>query len=501
MKAKFHINPETGRPGECTASIKDCKYAKDGMLPEHYDSLDDALDAYEEANADKAVSTLKKTVKNDSPEDSEVIIEVDENNSSTLDLDDDMGIEDAEIVEETHSQKVSAPKVSAPVEYQAASAIEIVEPKKALTLVDDLSSQKKAAIDKRSSEWLDKITSINPNSQDFEEHTKAISNIASKAFSSTAALSTNFLNNTSSRKNSASDKVGKALSDVRSVVEDMSPKEDTFKEKALSFLPGRNAIKNYFNRFESNAKQLDVIMQSLNKGQASLAQENAELQVERKVLWNDLTKLQEAEGLLSSMDDKVVEKINEEKANGNAEMVKGLEQNVLFNIRQRRQDVATQTAVTIQSYMAMGMIETNNDKLAQNVERTKTTTATALATSARIADSLGHQKKILDGVEFMRNKTNDLITSNANQMQQNALQIQKQSTTSSVDPKVLNDTFNTMFETLDQMDNFTNEANQNFLTTINALGEQVNRANQYARNRNEKITNQVSGQEKLELEI
>lgn len=47
-KVQYHINPETGRPNQCTASVRSCKYAVDGQIPEHYDSKEDAKKAYEQ---------------------------------------------------------------------------------------------------------------------------------------------------------------------------------------------------------------------------------------------------------------------------------------------------------------------------------------------------------------------------------------------------------------------------------------------------------------------
>lgn len=483
MTALYHINPETGRPGQCTASVQDCKYAVDGKTLEHYNSLDDALDAYENQNKDKTIQSLQKPKKAE-----QTVIEA-EIVDDTLSIDDDM-------VDEEESTKLSAPK---PLEYQPAAAVEIIEPEKALTIVDDISAAKYAALEKKSSTWTENIASMNPHSQEFMDQTRAINKIAGKAFKNTAELSQSFLNNNSLSKPSASDQIGKKIVQLRNVMEDMAPKEDTFKSKALSFLPGRNAVKNYFNRFESNAKNMNVIMESLNKGQAMLHQESAELNIERQQLWNNLGTLQEAEGLLKSMDEKVVEKIGEEKANGNAQMAKALEQNVLFNIRQRRQDVGTQTAVTVQSYMAMGMIEENNVKLMQNIERTKTTTTTALVTAARINQALGGQKKILDGIDEMKNMANNIMLDNAKQLQQNTLKIQEQASSSSVDTGVLKESFDRMFETMDQMDQFRSEANNNFLTTIDALSAQVDRANQYAKTRNQN-NNQIAGNNKLSIE-
>lgn len=485
MSTLYHINPETGRPGECTASVRDCKYSTNGETIEHYNSLDEAFEAYEKQMASKTIPTLKKE---SNITDAEII----DNSDSILDVEED------EIKSEP-TPKLSAPKAP-PVEYSAADAVDIVEPEKALTLVDDLSTTKVSALENKSNDWAETITKLNPNSQEFDKHVKAINKIGNKAFRSTAELSQNFLTNNSSAKVSASDVIGNQLVKLRNTMEDMAPGENTFKAKALSFLPGRNAVKKYFNRFESNGEQMNSIIKSLNEGQARLHQENAELALERQQLWNDLGTLQENESLLRSMDNHVVEKINEAKSNGDNQMAKALEQKVLFNVRQRRQDVVTQTAVTVQSYMAMGMIEQNNEKLQQNIERTKTTTVAALSTAARINEALGGQKKILDGIDEMKNMTNNIMLDNAKQLQYNTLKIQEQASSSSVDTEVLKQSFDKMFETMDQMDSFREQANKNFLTTIDALSTQVNRASQYAQERNSRNQLENSGQTRLQIE-
>lgn len=44
---KYHINPETGRPNQCTATVRGCAYAQGDLIPEHYDSKEEAQLAYE----------------------------------------------------------------------------------------------------------------------------------------------------------------------------------------------------------------------------------------------------------------------------------------------------------------------------------------------------------------------------------------------------------------------------------------------------------------------
>ena len=100
----------------------------------------------------------------------------------------------------------------------------------------------------------------------------------------------------------------------------------------------------------------------------------------------------------------------------------------------------------------------------------------------------------------MKNMTNNIMLDNAKQLQYNTLKIQEQASSSSVDTEVLKQSFDKMFETMDQMDRFRTQANENFLTTINALSEQVNRANQYAQERNNRNQLENSGQTKLQIE-
>ena len=63
--AKYHINPETGRPNQCTATVRGCKYAQGDLIPEHYDSKEEAQLAYEKKMNEEQGQTkaLKKPKK------------------------------------------------------------------------------------------------------------------------------------------------------------------------------------------------------------------------------------------------------------------------------------------------------------------------------------------------------------------------------------------------------------------------------------------------------
>src|SRR5690625_7229083 len=123
-----------------------------------------------------------------------------------------------------------------------------------------------------------------------------------------------------------------------------------------------------------------------------LQRDNAELAVERRSLWEDLGSRQKASDRLQLLDEQAVRRAEQARAEGRTDAADALERDVLFAVRQRRQDVATQIAVTVQAYMAMGLIEDNNTQLAQGVERAQTTTVTALRTAVITAQALANQK-------------------------------------------------------------------------------------------------------------
>lgn len=63
---KFHINPETGRAGQCNAkSPESCKFSVEaGTVVAHYETKDEAKAAFEKLNQSKTTGTIaKKQVK------------------------------------------------------------------------------------------------------------------------------------------------------------------------------------------------------------------------------------------------------------------------------------------------------------------------------------------------------------------------------------------------------------------------------------------------------
>ena len=59
MARRYHINPKTGRPNICRAQTPErCEYAKGDDIPEHYDTKEEAREAYAKSMSDQTVSTV-----------------------------------------------------------------------------------------------------------------------------------------------------------------------------------------------------------------------------------------------------------------------------------------------------------------------------------------------------------------------------------------------------------------------------------------------------------
>ena len=367
-------------------------------------------------------------------------------------------------------------------EITPAEPIEQISDDDAVSVLPDLPQEKAQELEQRADAWVDQVAGLNPHSQEFTAQVNALGAVARRTFERTSQTSSRFMQQSlreSKEKGNAQESVAKSLSELRTTMEDLAPKDETFAEKALSFLPGRNVAKRYFRNFESNQDQLDQVLGALSRGQEMLLKDNAELSVERRALWEDLAALQKAAYLLSLLDDRTVRRAEQTRAEGKAAEAAALEKDVLFAVRQRRQDVATQIAVTVQAYLSMGLIEDNNTKLQQGVERARTTTVTALRTAVITAQALENQKIVLDQIDAVNRTTDSLISRTSQMLADNSVKIQEQAATSGVSAETLQKAFDNLFTTMDGIDAFRTKANENFLATVTSLEQQVQRSQPY----------------------
>lgn len=331
--------------------------------------------------------------------------------------------------------------------------------------------------------FVAELVALSPNSPQFREKYTSVTSIGNREIVASSEVSSRILDRPSRQRkgDSAQVKVAGTLGDLRRTITDLDPNRADLSgaKRLLKWLPGGNKIDEYFDRYRTSQDHLNAIIRALASGQDDLRKDNAAIEVESQHMWDLMVKLKEYAELGAELDQRVEAKANELEAAGNADAAKALRSDVLYAIRQRRQDIATQLAVSMQGYLALGIVSKNNDELIRGVDRAQGTTVAALRTAIIVSEALATQKLVLDQVTALHSTTEELLVGTAAQLRDQGAEIQKQAASSGISPEALGKAFDSVFQAMDELDRFHLEANQSFLTTLNALDTQVNRAKGY----------------------
>jgi uncharacterized protein YaaN involved in tellurite resistance len=288
-------------------------------------------------------------------------------------------------------------------------------------------------------------------------------------------------------------KVAKTLQDLRETVTDLDPgKADlTGARKILGRIPGAGRIAKYFHRFETSQQQLDAIIGALVSGQDALRKDNAAIELERTELWATMGRLAEYETLARALDEAVQQKADELRPTdpGAAD---SLISDALFPIRQRRQDLMTQIAVSVQGYLALDLVRKNNVELITGVDRARTTTVAALRTAVVVAEALGQQRLVLEQIGALNETTDRMIGRTSELLRQQTASVHEQASSSGVSVATLQKAFDDVLATIDSVDSYRAQAVGAMGDTVNALEAQITRAHD-ALDRSHKESEQRAG--------
>jgi uncharacterized protein YaaN involved in tellurite resistance len=374
---------------------------------------------------------------------------------------------------------VLAPPAPVPVvqEEQAAGALP----------VDDA---KKTELAQRAQGFADELAAIDHRSPEFAKKIETITSMGDKELRASASVSSRLLDRPAAAVRGvkgggagadAQTRVSSTLVDLRQTITELDPNRAdlTGVKKMLKWLPGGDKIQRYFAKYESAQTHLNAIIKSLEAGQDDLRKDNAAIETEKVNMWTTMGKLSEYNQLATALDEAVTNKVAELEASGQSESGNALKSDALFAIRQRRQDIMTQLAVSVQGYMALDLIRKNNIELIKGVDRAQTTTISALRTAVIVSQALARQKLVLDQITALNTTTSNLIEQTSNQLRVQGGQIQEQAASSTIDVQKLQQAFENVFQTMDAIDTFRAQAVDSMAATVQALEGQIERAKPY----------------------
>ena len=272
--------------------------------------------------------------------------------------------------------------------------------------------------------------------------------------------------------------VGKTLLELRRTVEELDPSEARGVRRWMDRLPFGDKVEDYFRKYQSSQSQLNAILHSLRNGQDELTKDNVSLNLEKANLWSVMGRLNQYVYVAERLDARLSAKIAELELS-DPEAAKALSQDVLFYVRQKHQDLLTQLAVSIQAYLAIDVIIKNNVELIKGVDRASTTTVSALRTAVIVAQALADQKLVLDQITALNTTTSNLIESTSEMLHQQSGQINEQAASATVELSKLQNAFNNIYATMDEIDTFKLKALDTMQKTVTALSSEIEKSQSY----------------------
>ena len=338
------------------------------------------------------------------------------------------------------------------------------------------------ALDARVDTFMTALTSAAPRSPEFAQQAEVVRTMGDGDIRKAAETSNRLLQQPVRALKEGGlaegSTVGRTLLELRRTVEDLDPSQVTGGRKILGVIPWGDKVVDYFRRYQSAQSQLDGILHSLRSGQDELTRDNVALGLEKTNLWAAMGRLNQYVYIAERLDEKVSARVAELELS-DPEAARALSQDVLFYVRQKHQDLLTQLAVSIQSYLAIDVIIKNNIELIKGVDRASTTTVGALRTAVVVAQALGNQKLVLDQITALNRTTSGLIERTSEMLRDNSAAIQEQAASSTLGMPELQAAFQNIYATMDSIDDFKVKALDSMAQTIGVLETEVDKSKAY----------------------
>jgi uncharacterized protein YaaN involved in tellurite resistance len=362
--------------------------------------------------------------------------------------------------------------------------VAVVTGEQAAKLAQNIEPGAAEQIDATVAQFVDKLLALDPRSPAFDQQLNSIHNLGDADVRASAAVSNRLLDRPAAAMSSGvldpKSNISNSLVKLRRTVEDLDPTQQGLfgKKQRWGTPPFGNTLRDYFHKYQSGQKNLNAIIQSLYAGQDELQKDNASLEQEKANIWAIKGRLEQYIYMATALDTQLSAKITALQSK-DPDKAKQLQQDVLFYVRQKRQDLLTQLAVNTQGYLAMDLVKKNNVELVKGVDRATTTTVSALRTAIVVAQALNNQKLVLDQINALNTTTSNLIESTSQMLKEQSAQVYQQAAGSTVQLEKLQAAFNSIYASIDAIDTYKVQALDSMQKTIDALSSEVNRAQGY----------------------
>ena len=347
-----------------------------------------------------------------------------------------------------------------------------------LPVTVDASEGEEPKLDVQANELIGRLLALKPDDVDGRDEARSAVESMGLGAQKDAARRSNMLKEplrTLANRAEDGGDVAKSLIDLRVKVEDLDPGGLDFDQGWLMRIIGNlpfvgTPMKRYFSRYENAEPVIDAIIRSLNNGKDQLKRDNLTLTEDQKHMRGAGLTLEQAIKLGQLIDHKLEYKL-EREIPADDPHAGFVQEDLLFPLRQRVQDLQQQLLVNQQGFLTIEMIIRNNRELMRGVDRAINVTVNALQVAVTLAMALAHQKVTLEKIQAVTETTNSLLSGTAARLKTQGAEIQKQASSTALDMDVLRKSFADINEALEDVSRYRREALPQMASNILEMDE------------------------------
>ncbi len=216
-----------------------------------------------------------------------------------------------------------------------------------------------------------------------------------------------------------------ALAGLRAQIEDLNPDRDgdlLRPRKLFGLIPlGGNRLDAYFRRHAQAVPLVQALVTQIYAARDGLQRDGVDIEAVRGKLWEAMHKLAAAAYFARTLDARLEGAVQALQA-GDPLRAKTLNEEALFYVRRRLQDIQTQQAVCVNGYLALDVLRKTGRELIDGCTRVATTGLSALAVAQVVARATGHQAQVMDLLGGVNASIGDLAAQTGRQLGQHVAQ-------------------------------------------------------------------------------
>ena len=181
-----------------------------------------------------------------------------------------------------------------------------------------------------------------------------------------------------------------------------------------------------------------------------------------------MTKLKAVDIFIDRLDETLTNAVAKLKPTDPAR-AKAIEQEVLFYARQASMDVKTQLLVCINGYKMLEGLRKTGRELHNGCDRMATIGMSSLSIAVTLARAQGYQMKVMDALKQSSRAIEGLLTSTAKMFGEHVDRVSEFQANPLIGIQALKASFDTVFASLDKMDEFRSKSIATMGTNIETL--------------------------------